>query len=169
MTVEACMAADRRGRVARAQEKTRKHEHHDCFRAGRGVRVTPLVPLVPAPELPPFAYTDSAAVNQAAVDGVLALTHAIFGDPVDDADLLTKAANPDGARCQKEMLRRANRVESTILREILRAKKIALEEATTDSASALAAELQKVFLEVFVPNQKIVKAQDRLKMRVDEK
>ena len=48
--------------------------------------------------------------------------------PVLDADLVTKADNKDTARCQLEMLKRANKLENTVLKEVNKAKKRALKD-----------------------------------------
>jgi len=113
---------------------------------------------------PPFAYTDSETVISAAIDGALALTYDIFGGPaVLDDDLVTKADNRALARCQFEMLKRADLLESAVLKEINKAKRLALKDETVDSAAALEEELQTVFLS----NTKIQTHQDRLVKRVD--
>ena len=80
-----------------------------------------------------------------------------------DADLATKVDDKDTAKCQLGMLKQASKLENTVLKEINKAKKEAIKEPTVDSASALAAELQKVFSSVFVPNEKIAKAEKKLK------
>ena len=121
-SVEACTTADRKGKVAKAEDKTVTDEQKLC---------APLNPL------PPFAYTDAPTVNDAAVAGPIDLIHAIFGDPIDDGDLSTNAIAKDTARCQKEMLRRANRLEDTVLRELNKAKKDAIKDPAVNSAEKL--------------------------------
>lgn len=149
MSFEGCTGADRKGKVQRAEEKTVRNEAKRC---------TPLA-------LPPaFAYSDSATVNQAAAAGAMALTHQIFGDPVDDADLFTNAANKDAAKCQTEMLKRADKLEGTVLSEINKTKKRALRGAVANSASAL----ESTVAAVFSANTKIDKAEDRLARKVDK-
>ena len=116
--------------------------------------------------LPPFAYTDSATVNTAAVDGALRLLNEIFGgSPVLDASLVTKADNRDPAKCQSEMLKQANKLESRVLKEVIKAKKQALEDETVNSRAALEAKLEAVLSS----NDKINRAQDRLVTGVDRK
>ena len=101
---------------------------------------------MPCSRIPPlFAYTDSTTVNQAAVDGALALIHHIFGDPVDDADLFADAVDKDMAKCQKEMLKRAGKIEDTVLKAINKAKKQALKEEAENSALALEVALAAIF------------------------
>ncbi len=54
LTLEACTNADRKGKVQKAQDKTVTGEEKKCD---------------PLPAPPPFAYTDSTTVNNAAVAG----------------------------------------------------------------------------------------------------
>jgi len=148
MTFDACTTADRKGRVQRAEERTARREAEKC---------------VPPP---PFAYTGSATVNAAAVNGALALTHEIFGGPpVLDAALVTRDANRETAKCQLEMLKLAGRLENTVIKEVNKAKRQALGDEAVNSAAALEARLQTVFS----ANDKIDRAQGRLVTRVDGK
>jgi hypothetical protein len=150
MTFDACTTADRKGRVQKAKGKTAKWE---------GKRCGPLdVP-------PPFAHTSSATVNAAAVVGALALTYEIFGAPVLDADLFTRVADEETARCQLEMLKRAGKLEYTVLKQLYRAKKRALKDETVNCDTALEAKLRVVFS----ANRKIDKARDKLVKRVDKR
>jgi hypothetical protein len=150
-TFDACTTDDFRSRVQRAEERTVTREGKKC---------DPLA--VP----PPFAYTDSSTVNTAAVNGALALLYKIFGGPpVQDADLVTKADNNDTAKCQREMLKRADKLENTVLKEINKAKKQALRDETVDSKAALEDQLRLVLSS----NARIKRAQDRLVKWVDQK
>jgi hypothetical protein len=149
MTFDECMTADRRGRVQRAVERTAMRKRMKCDSLDT---------------LPPFANTGSATVNAAAVDGALALPYKIFsGPPVLDADLATMADSPETARCQFEMLKRADQLESTVLVEINKAKRRALRDETVDSKAAFEAKLQAVLSS----NDKINRAQDRLARQVN--
>jgi hypothetical protein len=148
-TFDVCTTADEKGRVDRAEERTETREAKKC--------VSPL---------PPFAYTDSATVNEAAVDGALALTYAIFGGPpVLDANLVTRAENRETAKCQLEMLKRADKLENIVLKEVNKAKKKAIKDESVDSAAALEAELWAVFSS----NKRIQRTEDRLVRVVDRK
>jgi hypothetical protein len=151
MTFGDCMSVDRKGndKVQKAEKKTETLEGKKCDSLD-----------VP----PPFAYTDSATVNAAAVDGALALAYEIFGvPPVLDADLVTKADDRKTARCQLEMLKRADKLENTVLKEINKAKKKALKEETVDSETALEAKLQAVLSS----NRKINRIQIRFAKSID--
>jgi len=150
MTFDSCMAADRKDKVLSAWRKTLMRE---------GAKCTSL-------DVPPhFAYTDSATVNGAGAHGALMLTHTIFGRPVLDADLATMADSRDTARCQLEMLKRANKLESTVLKEVNKAKKQALKDETIGNDTTLEARLQAVFSS----NRKINRAQNALERGVDRK
>jgi hypothetical protein len=147
MTFQACIIADQEGSVERAEDRTEIWEHKKC--------VSPL---------PPFAYTDSQTVNAAAVDGALALTYAIFGGPpVLDDNLVTRADDTETAKCQFEMLKRANKLENTVLNELNRAKRKALRDEMVNSDAALEVRLQAVFSS----NNTINKAENTLVTWVD--
>jgi hypothetical protein len=149
MTFDLCITADRKDRVQKAKKRTEKREETKCD---------------PLDVPPPFAYTDSATVNAAAVDGALALTHAIFGGPpVSDAGLVTKTDGKETAKCQLEMLKRANKLENTVLKEFNKAKKKALRDEMVDSGAALEEKLQAVLSS----NDKIARTQERLVKGVD--
>jgi hypothetical protein len=148
---DACTTADRKGKVRKAEQRTAKREAKKCG---------------PPNAIPPFAYTNSPTVNAAAIDGALALTYEIFGSPpVLDANLATKAADKETAKCQLEMLKRADKIENTVLREVNKAKKKALKDENVDSAAALEVRLQAVFSS----NRRINSARDRLVKRVNRK
>lgn len=61
-----------------------------------------------------------------------------------DANLVTSADDKETAKCQLEMLKRANKLEDTVLKEVIRAKKKALGDETVNSSAALEARLQAV-------------------------
>jgi Neuraminidase (sialidase) len=151
MTFDDCMTADRRGRAQKAAERTAIREGRKCD---------------PLNAPPPFAYTDSPTVNAVAVDGAKALTHKIFGGPpVLDAGLFTKIDNKEAARCQLEMLKRADKLENRVLKEVIKAKKKALKDEAANSSAALEAKLQAVLSS----NKKISRVQDGLVKGVDRK
>jgi hypothetical protein len=150
MTFDSCMAVDRKDKVLRAWRRTVTRESAKCA-------------SLDAP--PPFAYTDSATVNGAAEEGALMLTYAIFGRPVLDADLVTMADSKDTARCQLEMLKRANKLENTILKEVNKTKKQALKDEAVGNDTTLEARLQAVFSS----NRNINRAQNTLARGVDRK
>jgi hypothetical protein len=150
-TFDECTTADRRNKVEAAQESTVVREGKKCD---------------PLDELPRFAYTGSAMVNATAVDGGLALLHKVFGGPpVSDIFLAKRADNKDTAKCQFEMLKRTDKVENTVLKEINKAKKRALQDPTVNDTPML----EDALWSVFDSNAKITKAQDALVKGVDKK
>ncbi len=150
LSFEACTTADRKDKVLKAEDKTVADDEELC------------VPLNPPPL---FAYTDAATVNNAAVAGPLDLIHAIFGDPIDDGDLLTNAFDKDTARCQKELLNRADRLEDTVLKELNKAKKKAIKEPAVNSAAAL----ETALAAVLTSNDGIAKKEEQLVKKVENK
>jgi hypothetical protein len=149
-TFETCTAVDRMGKVQKAEDKTVAVEAKKCSSLA---------------EPPLFAYTDALTVNQVARDGGLALVHVLFGDPVQDADLATQAAGKETAACQGEMLKRAHKLEKTVVKELDKVKKQALKDPTVDGAGALQTKLE----EVFVANAKVVKAEAGLEQGLEKK
>ena len=149
MTFDDCLTADRNDKVQKAREKTAEREGLKCD---------------PLDEAPPFAYTDSSTVNQSAVNRALALTYAIFGGPpVLDAALVKRAENKETAKCQFELLKRADRLESVLLNEIGKAKRKAVRDQTVDSQAALEAKLRVILSS----NRRINRVQDQLVTLVD--
>jgi hypothetical protein len=150
-TFEFCTNADEKGRVQRAEKRTRDREERKCDSLG---------------EPPPFAYTNWETVNPAAVNGARELIYKIFGDPPAlDGNLVTRADDKEAAGCQLEMLKQADRLENTVLKEFNKAKKKAIKDQTVNSGAALEAELQAVFS----LNDRITRAEDRLMRLVDRK
>jgi hypothetical protein len=83
LAADECLTADRRQTVARARDKT------DAAAASSCASVTP-----------DFGPTGAAAVNQAAVDGGVALIHDAFGPDL-DSTLIAQDEDRDAARCQQ--------------------------------------------------------------------
>jgi hypothetical protein len=128
---EACVLADRKGRVQKAADRTASRENKKCDSLD---------------SLPPYAYTDSATVNAAAIDRARSLMYRIFGGPpAMDSNLFTKAGDKDAASCQLEAIKRADKLENTVVKEIVRAKKIAIKDEVADSSQALEGALEAVF------------------------
>jgi hypothetical protein len=104
-------------------------------------------------------------VNGAAVDGALALIDAIFGDPVDDANLATRKAGKEEksvAKCQLEMLKQANKLENTVLKVMNKAKKKALKEVSGSAGL-------EALLNIALGSDKVVKTAMNLIKEVDKK
>ena len=69
------------------------------------------------------------------------------------------------AKCQKEMLEQASKLQDTALKVVVKAKKKAIKELTIDDAAALEAALAAVL----ASNHKIVAKGDQLVGKVDRK
>jgi len=87
------------------------------------------------------------------------------GPPVLDDSLVTRADDKETAKCQLEMLKRADKLENTVLKEVNRAKRRALRDETVGSNATLEAKLWAVFSS----NDRIERTQDRLVRWVDRK
>jgi hypothetical protein len=152
-TFEACINVDERGRVERAEDRTTDREIRKCDSLD-----------VP----PPFAFTDAETVNAAAVDGALALTYVLFGGPpVLDADvgLPIDLDKLEAAQCQFEMLKSAGKLEKTVLKQVIKAKKRALKDDAVNSDAALEVRL----VPVFISDKKISRAEAKLVKSADKK
>ena len=172
MTFDECTLADRKGNVRNAAKTTEKRQVKKCD--------TLDVP-------PPFAFTGFETVNAAAVNGALALTYELFGGAQRDADGLAVCDAPrvtDGravcdadvglptspkklevAQCQLEMLKSAGKLERTVLKQVIKAKKRALKDEAVNSDAALEVRL----LPVFISDDKISRAEAKLVKSVDKK
>jgi hypothetical protein len=154
MTFDDCTTADRRDRVRKAEKNAAAREGKKCE---------------PLDALPPFVYLNSVTANASAVDGALALTYKIFGGPpVLDASLVKRADNEETARCQLEMLMRANKLENTVVEEINNAKREALKYKGADGGSTLDTKSRAV-RSTLLWNEKINRAQSMLVKEVDTK
>jgi hypothetical protein len=150
-TFDNCANDDEKGRVQRAKDRTRSREEKKCDSLD---------------EPPPFAYTSWETVNPAAENAARELIYKIFGGPpVLDSSLAKKADDRETARCQLEILKRADKLENTVVKELNKAKKKAIKKQSVDSSAALEAELQAVFLS----NDKVTKAEDRLVQLVNRR
>jgi hypothetical protein len=146
-TVEDCLTADSRGKVQQAKGRTVADDLRLCAW------------LDPPP---PFGYTGAATVNDAAVAGAIDLIHVVFGNPVDNA-LLTANEDRETAACQTAMLKQADRLEDTVLRELNNAKRRFIAQPAVDSAEAL----ETALAWVFAANENIASRENQLYIQVD--
>jgi hypothetical protein len=145
------MFADSINRVQTATKRTARREKKKCDSLE---------------ELPPFGYTDAETVNPAAKNGARAVANWIFGGPpVFDSNLFTND-NRKEASCQLEMLRRAGKLETAVVRAILKAKRVAIRDDSVDSGVALETRLEAVF---FFDVKTIEGAENRLVREVDKR
>ncbi|MEW6270233.1 MAG: hypothetical protein AB1689_13160 [Thermodesulfobacteriota bacterium] len=131
-TIEACIVADAKGKVAKAGAKAAGDFGKRCTGTSRN----------PAgvPRKPPWGVTDATTVRGAGVDGPRALLHDVLGPDL-DIGVLREAAGKDAARCQQQVAKELRGCHATLLREFNRCKKsgLASKAAPFDDGSDLAA------------------------------
>jgi cysteine-rich repeat protein len=116
-TVDACIAADNKGKVAGAQTKTTEAAASKC------------------PDPPSFGFSSAATVNAAAENEEVALAQDIFGNPVDPNILTDKP----GATCQSSVIKSYEKLASTRMKAFNACKKTGFKESTVNFPSQLQA------------------------------
>jgi hypothetical protein len=119
-SIEECITADNKGKVAKAQQKT----------------VSKASPLCSPP--PDFGPSDPDTVNEVAVEKELALIHQIFGSDL-DAVILDASVEKDGAKCQVDVAKAAQKCQDTKLKEFNKCKKAGLKDGSITGAVGLEA------------------------------
>jgi hypothetical protein len=104
-TIEACLTADNKGKVAKAKQQTFTKAPPKCT------------------DPPDFGATDPNTVSQAAVGGMLDMTHDIFGSDLDGGVVLSAVSDPTGSKCQTDVAKQATKCWDTKLKEFNRCKK----------------------------------------------
>jgi formylglycine-generating enzyme required for sulfatase activity len=143
---QACIAADERGRLARAEQGTGKAESRSCDPAA----------------LPGFAYAGSGVVYDAGVAASRALTAALFGPDLGAAAAL-RSASPTAAACQAKVQKRADVLLDALSSLANRAKADGLrgkKMPPVESADALAQHLLAAL--AADANGKLARAETRL-------
>jgi hypothetical protein len=118
-SIEACTAADRADRIARAEQKT-------VDRSTRRCRVSP----GPGPD-------DPAVVNAAARPAPIDLLHDVLGSDL-DAAIADARAEPIRWKCQREVVRGLARCADMRVKEFARCAKAGLADDLPDTQEALA-------------------------------
>lgn len=118
-TIEACVAADAKGKVAKAESRTQKAYAKKCG------------------DLPPFGPADPDAVNAAAVKGSLDLLRDLFGPDL-DAAIIAQDVDRNSARCQQAVAAAVKKCRDRKLAEFNKCKKQGLKQGLITSAGALA-------------------------------
>jgi hypothetical protein len=119
-SIEACLTADPKGKVGKVAQKTLSDEGRRCG--------------APAS----FGPDDAAAVNAAAIAAARDTLHDLFG-PNADAAVLSKQADPAGARCQKALLKAASGCLSAKLADFNACKKAGARNGAITSSAELGA------------------------------
>ncbi len=99
LTAQACLTNDVGGKVAQKQQRTADRDAQHCQAEGT----------------PDFAYAGAAAINAAASTAPRAIVASVFGANL-DAALVDADVDSNGAKCQQEILRGANRILDTMWR-----------------------------------------------------
>jgi cysteine-rich repeat protein len=131
-TAQACLAADPKTKVAKAQAKTLSVEAAKCDPG----------------ELPNFAYEGGAVVNAAAVAQPIGLVEDLFGADL-DAAVRPKLTDKPGARCQKNVLGATQQLSNSLFKAAFKEKKLLLagkEDGTLARSDAVLAMLLSEFL-----------------------
>jgi hypothetical protein len=124
-TAQDCLGNDVGGKFARAASKLEAKEDAVCA-AGAS-----------------FAYSDAVGIADAAALGGEGLMADLFGADL-DAALILSATNPDGARCQQEIVKRATGAKNALWKLTVKQKKAILlgkKVPTALSSDDLAAQL----------------------------
>ena len=119
-TLEACLTADRKGKVAKAKSKTVSDETKNC-----------------AASTPNFGATSSSVVNATAMQKELDLIHDIFGSDL-DAAIFTEEADKDLSKCQQQAAKQVKKCQDTKLKEFNKCKKSGLKDESIRSPADLA-------------------------------
>jgi hypothetical protein len=145
---EACLVADQRAKIARAQAKTLAGEVRSCD-------VTP-----------GFAYSSGQLVNEAAARETIALAHDLYGQDL-DAAVVGQDTDRNGATCQLSATTGSGRLLSAVLREFVGAKKKGLR----DESFADAGSLQLACFDAINNDQhgKIARAEEKLASLLEKK
>lgn len=157
-TAQACLKNDVGGKVAKRTQKTTDRDADRC--------------LAEPAQMPDFGYAGASAINAAALAASRGIVVDLFGPDLDPAIAPDNgvAGDPAGARCQREVLKRTNRVLDDMWKETLRQKKGLLKGrdrrtgtdpfAPLDSGAELAAEIPLYLQDD--PRGKVAKAIDKL-------
>jgi len=138
---QACLTADAKGRVAKAKSITDATELSYCG------------------ALPPgFGYAGAAAVNDAAIEEVLALTADVYGVDL-SGSVIDASTDKAGATCQSKVQKALDRIMHTKVKEFLKCKKDGLKSDSIVSAATLTDCFDRIIDD---PKQKVSKTVTRL-------
>jgi hypothetical protein len=119
-SIEECLTADNKGKVAKAVQKTLAKAPPKCSQP------------------PDFGATDASTVNQVAVEKELALIHEIFGSDLDDAILdAREESEVEAAKCQVAVAKAGQKCHDAKLKEFNKCKKAGLKEGSIERVSEL--------------------------------
>jgi cysteine-rich repeat protein len=140
---DACLSADARTRIAKARAKVAS--------VGEALCASP----------PDFGYTGAALASDAAADERRAFLLDLFGADLSTA-AISKAADPDGAGCQKAIAKFADKLIATELASFVACKKSLLAAGSVFAAETIEGCLDEVASEVATSGTKAATAIERL-------
>jgi hypothetical protein len=123
ITADACLIADRKGKVAKSGSKT------------SGDMIKRCIGVINVVADAPFS---ASAINAAAELEEVDVFLDAFGAPFADAVLLT-SVDPAGAKCQQSVAKSWKKCEDTLLKEFAKCAKTGLKERSVATPAALAA------------------------------
>ena len=113
-TIEECLTADNRGKVAKAKSKTEADDSKKC-----------------SAQPPDFGATNATTVNDAAVQKELDLVHAIFGLDLDA--VIAPSEDKFKSKCQQKVTSKAKKCQDTKLKVFNECKKSALKQGAAEA------------------------------------
>ncbi len=122
-TAEACLTNDVGAKVDRRLAKLATKDDARC--------------LGTSSQRPEFAYTTAAQVAAVAPPSARGVARALFGEDLDLA-VVTQGADRNGAKCQAEVLKRANVLVDTLWKATLKGKKEALKGGRNENPPPVA-------------------------------
>ena len=114
-TLETCLSADRKGKVAKAQSKTESDESKSC-----------------SGSIPAFGSTDSATVNAAAIQKELDLIHDVFGSDL-ELVIVPEADDKADSKCQQAAAKTLKKCQDAKLKDFNSCKKNGLQDGSIQS------------------------------------
>jgi hypothetical protein len=124
-TAEQCVAADAKGKLAKATAKTAEKDGKQCA------------------TVPSFGYTGAAAVNAAGIAGANGVFDDLFGTDLDAAVILA-GTNAGGAKCQAAIVKAGTKVVAAMTGEFRACKKAGLTGQTIVDAAGIDACLDAI-------------------------
>ncbi len=125
----ACLTADAKGKVAKAEAKTIAAETKAC-----GV-------------VPDFGYTSGAGVNLAALSNEVALVGQVFGSDL-ESTIIDSKTDKNGAKCQAAVSKDYEKIVGTAFKLFIACKKAGLKAETVVSLDSLGSCLNDLITDV---------------------
>ena len=116
--MEQCLTSDRKGKVGKAQQKTRDKAEQKCLETAN------------------FGASDATTVNNVAVQKELDLIHEIFGSDL-DATIILVSEDPSACQCQSSVTKLVTKCQDAKLKEFNKCKKNGLRGKVGPPGAAL--------------------------------